>query len=152
MEKGLIGTDVVVQVGILVHNIEQAIKDYAAMLGVDEPGYIVTGPLEETQTEYMGKPCDARAKLAFFYVGGNLTLELIEPDEQPSIWRNDLEKYGEGPHHLGVVINGMKQAIQRLEANGIPVIQKGEYPGGRYAYMDSREKFKTVIELLENDK
>ncbi|MCL1788231.1 MAG: VOC family protein, partial [Defluviitaleaceae bacterium] len=134
MEKNLLGTNVVTQVGILVHDIEKSIKDFAAILGVEEPGWILTGPIEETEGEYRGKPCDARAKLAFFHVGGNLTLELIEPDEKPSTWREDLDKNGEGVHHLAFNINGMKQTIARLEANGIPLIQKGEYPGGRYAY------------------
>jgi len=151
MEKGLLGTNIVTQVGILVHDIEKSIKEFAAILGVEEPGYIVTGPIEETQGEYRGQPCDARAKLAFFNVGGNLTLELIEPDEKPSTWREDLDKNGEGVHHLAFVVNGMKETIARLEANGIPLIQKGEYQGGRYAYMDSNKTFKTLIELLEND-
>ena len=151
MEKNLLGTNVVTQVGILVHDIEKSIKDFAAILGVEEPGWILTGPLEETQGEYRGKPCDARAKLAFFHVGGNLTLELIEPDEKPSTWREDLDKNGEGVHHLAFNINGMKQTIARLEANGIPLIQKGEYQGGRYAYMDASKQLKTLIELLEND-
>ena len=151
MEKNLLGTNVVTQVGILVHDIEKSIKDFAAILGVEEPGWILTGPIEETEGEYRGKPCDARAKLAFFHVGGNLTLELIEPDEKPSTWREDLDKNGEGVHHLAFNINGMKQTIARLEANGIPLIQKGEYPGGRYAYMDSSKQLKTLIELLEND-
>jgi catechol 2,3-dioxygenase-like lactoylglutathione lyase family enzyme len=151
MEKNLLGTNVVTQVGILVHDIEKSIKDFAAILGVEEPGWILTGPIEETEGEFRGKPCDARAKLAFFHVGGNLTLELIEPDEKPSTWREDLDKNGEGVHHLAFNINGMKQTIARLEANGIPLIQKGEYPGGRYAYMDSSKQLKTLIELLEND-
>jgi len=151
MEKGLLGTNIVTQVGILVHDIEKSIKEFAAILGMEEPGYIVTGPIEETQGEYRGQPCDARAKLAFFNVGGNLTIELIEPDEKPSTWREDLDKNGEGVHHLAFNIKGMKETIARLEANGIPLIQKGEYQGGRYAYMDSSKTFKTLIELLEND-
>ncbi|MCL2285496.1 MAG: VOC family protein [Firmicutes bacterium] len=151
MEKNPLGTNIVTQVGILVHDIEKSIKEFAAILGMEEPGCITTGPIEETQGEYRGQPCDARAKLAFFNVGGNLTLELIEPDEKPSTWREDLDKYGEGVHHLAFVVNGMKQVISRLEANGIPLIQKGEYQGGRYAYMDSRKTMKTLIELLEND-
>jgi catechol 2,3-dioxygenase-like lactoylglutathione lyase family enzyme len=151
MEKNLLGTNVVTQVGILVHDIEKSIKEFAAVLGMEEPGYVVTGPIEETMAEYRGQPCDARAKLAFFHVGGNLTLELIEPDEKPSTWREDLDKYGEGVHHLAFNIKGMKQTIARLEANGIPLVQKGEYQGGRYAYLDSRKTLKTLIELLEND-
>ena len=151
MDNNILGTNVVVQVGILVHDIEKTSRDYANILGVEKPNWILTGPLEETQAEFRGKPCEARAKLAFFRVGGNLSLELIEPDHNPSTWREDLDKNGEGVHHLAFIVNGMKQVIERLEKNGIPLIQKGEYTGGRYAYMDSNEKFKTLIELLEND-
>ena len=149
--KGILGTNIVTQVAILVNDIEKSIKEFAAMLGVEEPGYIVTGPIEETQAEYMGKPCEATAKLAFFHVGGNLTIELIEPDQTPSVWRDDLNKRGEGVHHLAFNIKGMKETVARMEAAGFPLLQKGEYTGGRYAYMDTNSTLKTLVELLEND-
>ena len=147
----LIGTNIVVQVGILVHDIEKTSKDYAELLGIPVPNWILTGSLSEARTEFRGEPSEARAKLAFFNVGENLTLELIEPDHHPSTWREDLDKNGEGVHHLAFTIKGMKEAIARLEGADIKLVQKGEYPGGRYAYLDSNEKLKTLIELLEND-
>ena len=45
----------------------------------------------------------------------------------------------------------MKEKIAVLERNGMPLLQKGEYTGGRYAYIDANKTLKTVIELLEND-
>ena len=151
MEKNLIGTNLVAQVGILVHDIEKSSQDFANLLGIDVPGWSWTGELADAQTNYRGNPTEARAKLAFFPVGDNLTLELIEPDNNPSTWREDLDKNGEGIHHLAFYIKGMKQTVKKLEANGISLIQTGEYPGGRYAYMDARGTLKTLIELLEND-
>jgi len=151
MEAGILGTDVVVQVGILVHDIDKTCEDYSKLLGIKNPGWSWTGELKDAETEYRGASSEARAKLAFFPVGGNLTLELIEPDKNPSTWREDLDKNGEGVHHLAFVVKGIKEVIGRLEKNDMPLIQKGEYPGGRYAYIDSNEKFKTLIELLEND-
>ena len=38
-----------------------------------------------------------------------------------------------------------------LEKNGIKLIQRGEYTGGRYAYFDANDSLKMVLELLEND-
>ncbi|MCL1884877.1 MAG: VOC family protein [Defluviitaleaceae bacterium] len=151
MENKLLGTSIVVQVGVLVHDIEETGAAYAAVLGIEKPSWSWTGTREEAETEYYGKPSEARAKLMFFPVGGSMTIELIEPDEHPSTWRDDLNKNGEGVHHLAFVVNGMKETVQRLEANGIPLIQKGEYPGGRYAYVDSNSQLKTLVELLEND-
>jgi len=151
MQNNLLGTDVMIQVAILVHDIEKTGAAYAALLGMEKPSWSWTGTLEEAQTSYRGEPSEARAKLMFFPVGGSMTIELIEPDNHPSTWRDDLNKNGEGIHHLGFVVKGMAETIARFEASGIPLIQKGEYTGGRYAYLDSNAQLKTLIELLEND-
>ncbi|HZJ83380.1 MAG TPA: VOC family protein [Clostridia bacterium] len=151
MDKSILGTRIVTQIGILVNDIEKSTQDYADFLGVENPGYIVTDTIDKTQGEYRGKPCEARAKLAFFHVGDNLDIELIEPDMNPSTWREDLDKNGEGFHHIAFVINGMKEKVMLLEKSGMPLVQKGEYTGGRYAYVDAKEKLKLMIELLEND-
>jgi len=147
----ILGTNVVTQIGILVHDIEKTSAEYAKFLGVENPGWIITGPPEEAQTEYMSKPSRARAKLAFFHVGPNVDIELIEPDMEPSTWRHDLDKNGEGFHHIAFVIKGMKEKVALLTQNGIPLVQKGEYTGGRYAYHDANDALKVVLELLEND-
>lgn len=151
MDKSILGTRIVTQVGILVNDIEKSCQDFADFLGVENPGYSITDTIDKTQAEFRGEPCEARAKLAFFPVGENLTIELIEPDENPSVWREDLDKNGEGFHHIAFVIDGMKEKVMLLERNGMPLIQKGEYTGGRYAYIDTKEKLKVLIELLEND-
>ena len=151
MEKNMLGTNIVTQIGILVNDIEKSSRDYADFLGVDKPGWILTDEYEKTQAEYLGKPSNARAKLAFFKVGATLSIELIEPDATPSTWRDDLNKNGEGVHHIALVVKGMKEKIEICGRNGMPLLQKGEYTGGRYAYIDAKDQLKVLIELLEND-
>lgn len=151
MEKNMLNTKVVTQIGILVNDIDATCKVYADFLGVDNPGWSWTGGLPEAETEYRGASSPARAKLAFFPVGTDVTIELIEPDEHPSTWRDDLNKNGEGVHHIAFNVKGMKETVMKLERNGMPLIQKGEYPGGRYAYIDTSEPLKVLVELLEND-
>lgn len=151
MDKNLLGTQIIAQVGILVNDIEKTSQAYADFFGIDKPAWIMTGTLEEAETEFMGQPSTARSKLAFFDVGPTLQLELIEPDMEPSTWRNDLNQYGEGVHHIAFYIKGMKEKIALLEKNNMPLLQKGEYTGGRYAYMDANADLKVVLELLEND-
>jgi len=151
MTKNILNTKIVVQVGILVNDIEKSSQEFADFLGMEKPQWILTGEEKDAQTKYLGKASAARAKLAFFPVGDALSLELIEPDKAPSTWRADLDKYGEGIHHLAFNISGMKEKISLLEKNGMPLIQKGEYPGGRYAYIDAKSTLKCIVELLEND-
>ena len=151
MGNPVLGTDLVCQIGLLVNNIEKSSKDWAEFLGMDVPEFIITGTREEAETKFMGEDSEARAKLAFFPVWPNVTVELIEPDRNPSTWRNDLDKNGEGFHHIAFVIKGMKEKIEICGKQGFKLLQTGEYTGGRYAYMDANDKLKLVLELLEND-
>jgi hypothetical protein len=152
MGEPILGTNLLCQVGILVHDIEKTKKEWAAFLGVEPPAVQITGDVDEAQTKYLGARSEARSKLAFFHVGPNVDIELIEPDKNPnSTWRHDLDANGEGFHHIAFVIKGMKEKIEICGKAGFNLLQTGEYTGGRYAYIDANEKLKLVLELLEND-
>jgi len=140
----------ITQIGIIVNDIKKTAEDYARFFGLEVPDIIVTDTYDKAQTEYRGETSPARAKLAFFNMGST-TLELIEPDENPSTWREFLDENGEGVHHIAFQIKGMGETIAFLNANDMPLVQKGEYTGGRYAYIDSNKSLKVMLELLEND-
>ena len=153
MGESVLGNQRVTQVALVVNDIVATSKKYAELFGIEPPQIIQTGTYDETQTEFEGKPSEARSKLAFFNVGENLSIELIEPDMTPSVWRNYLNEHGEGLHHIAFEVKqkGMKNVIDDLDKMGIPLSQKGEYQGGRYAYVDAQADLKLFIELLEND-
>ncbi|MCC3374696.1 VOC family protein [Cohnella sp. REN36] len=151
MEKNVLGNNVITQIGLLVRDIEKTSQAYADFFGVDKPQWFWTGAADVARTEYRGAPSEARAKLAFFDMG-SLQLELIEPDDQPSTWRESLDRDGEGFHHIAFVIDGMQEKVAALGRQGMPLQQKGEYTGGRYAYVDTMKELKVLIELLENDR
>lgn len=151
MDENLLGNRVITQIGLLVNDIGKTSEAYARFFGVEKPQWFWTDAPEVAQTEFRGAPSEARAKLAFLDMG-SLQLELIEPDANPSTWRESLDQNGEGFHHIAFVIDGMKEKIEILGRNGYPLLQKGEYTGGRYAYMDTFRDLKVLIELLENDR
>jgi methylmalonyl-CoA/ethylmalonyl-CoA epimerase len=152
MEKNLMGTQVVTQIGILCHDIEKTAKAYAELFGVEMPDIYITDPSGIAKTVYQGEPTNARTKQVFFHVGTNVDIELLEPDMEPSTRRHDLDTYGEGVHHIAFVIDGMKQIVDKFDRNGMKEVQKGEWIGGRYSYIDSKEPLKVTLELLEIDK
>ena len=47
-------------------------------------------------------------------------------------------------------IKGMEQALVYLGDKGIPLIQRGDYTGGRYAYVDGAPSLDVILGLLEN--
>jgi hypothetical protein len=114
------------------------------------PEIIVTDTVEKTQAEYKSQPLMGRAKLAFFQMG-QLTVELIEPIDGPSTWKDHLDAHGDSLHHIAFDIKDMKEKTAYLNSQGVSLIQRGEYEGGRYAYFDGISQLGTIVELLEND-
>jgi methylmalonyl-CoA/ethylmalonyl-CoA epimerase len=151
MNTTSLGSTVITQVGIIVRDIEATSRAWADVFGLPVPPVILTDPLEQAQTDYRGAPTEARAKLAFFQMGA-VSVELIEPIGGPSTWQEFLDAHGEGVHHLAFEVQGMTKAITYLAGKGMPLVQKGEYTGGRYAYNDASDPLKVILELLENDK
>jgi hypothetical protein len=150
MPDNVLGTTTVIQVGIVVRNIEAKSRAWAQLLGLPAPSIIITDPVEQAQTEYKGQRTPARAKLAFFQLG-QVALELIEPLDGPSTWRDQLKAHGESIHHIAFGVQDMKSKLTSLAGQDMPLIQKGEYTGGRYAYVDSGAALGAILELLEND-
>ncbi len=150
MADQALGTTTVTQVGIIVRDIEARARAWADVLGLPVPEIQITGTLEEAETRYKGAPTPARAKLAFFHLG-QVDLELIEPIDEPSTWNDQLQQHGDSLHHIAFNIQGMADKLAYLDGKGVPLVQRGEYTGGRYAYVDSSAQLGTMLELLEND-
>ena len=148
-EQGL-GTITITQVGLIVQDIEAKARAWAEVLGLPVPETMITDSYERAQTEYNGKPSNARAKLAFFHLG-QVDLELIEPVGKPSTWQDQLDEHGDSLHHIAFEIEGMSEKVTYLEAKGLSLVQRGEYPGGRYAYINGNAQLGAILELLEND-
>ena len=59
-------------------------------------------------------------------------------------------KHGEDVHHITFAMKGMDGHIDHLTTKGVPRVQKGDYIGGRYCYLDGAQRLDVVIELLED--
>ena len=149
---GIVGNNLLAQVGFVVKDIEETKKKWAAFLGVDVPETVYCGDYAVTKTVFEGQPApEASALLAFFDVGPGLQLELIQPNEAPSTWRDFLNEHGEGMHHLAFQVRDSKAQVKNAEANGLRLVQRGLYgdASGEYNYLDAPE-LKCIIELLES--
>lgn len=144
-----LGTHTVTQIGLVVRDIDSSRQVYADVFGVPIPPVITTDPLAQAHTEHRGQPSEARAKLAFFKFG-QVSIELIEPIGGPSTWQEFLDAHGEGVHHIAFEIQGMGEKVMYLAGKGVPLIQSGDYTGGRYAYTDGEPRLGVILELLEN--
>ncbi len=151
MSSQNLNAEMICQVGFIVHNIERTARKFCEVFGFPEPPVIVTPGYERAKTTYQGQPSGATAKLAFFNTG-QLQIELIEPDENPSVWRDFLDEHGEGVHHIAFRVKDTGQTTLYLADHNIPVLQQGLYSdgSGMYTYLDSAPVLGVMLELLEN--
>lgn len=136
------------QVGLVVKDLQRSMEYYWDNFGIG-PWDIFTfeHPLIQDMT-IKGRPASYKMKLALTRVG-KVTLELIQPLEGDTTYKEFLEKRGEGIHHLGVFVENMDQEVSRLKEQGIGVIQSGRFPGGGYAYMDTEEQLGAIFEFIQ---
>jgi methylmalonyl-CoA/ethylmalonyl-CoA epimerase len=150
MTTSPLGSNTVTQIGLVVSNIEEVVRAWSVLLGVPAPEIVLTDTVDIAHTEYRQQATSARAKLAFFQLG-QVDLELIEPIGEPSTWHDQLATHGSSLHHIAFHVQGMPERIEALAAYGLPLLQRGDYTGGCYAYLDGSQQYGAIVELLEND-
>lgn len=79
----------------------------------------------------------------------NIYFEIIQPLSGDTIYKEFLEKKGEGLHHIGFFVDNLDLEIKRFEKNGYRMVQVGRFQEGGFAYSDTQEKFGTIFELIE---
>ena len=149
----ILGTNILTQVALVVNDIEKTKARLAEFFDVPIPPTVESGDYEITKTEVLGVPSPGAAcKLAFFSVGTGVQLELIEPNEVSSVWRDFLNERGEGIHHIAFGVKGTDDVIKSCENFGMKLVQKGNYGDGSgcYSYLEGGEGLPFIVELLES--
>ena len=127
------------QVAIVVKDLDTVAKHYWNILGIG-PWYIYQweAPLVYDR-KYRGQTVWAREKIALAQVGG-VQLELVQPVEGPSIYRDWLDEQGEGLHHMNFLVDDVDETVTMLTQQGFPSIQSGRFEPkeekGAYNYID----------------
>ncbi len=96
-------------IGIAVLNLEEAIKYYEKVLGLE------CYAIEEVK--------DQKVKTAFFKVG-DTKIELLESTDPEGPIGKFIEKKGPGIHHLAFAMADVAQALTEAESNGVQLIDK----------------------------
>ena len=145
----------IAQICIIVPDIERATEIYWKRFGIGPWHFYTYGkPLVKRMTRN-GKPAEYKMKVALSYMG-NMRLELIEPLEGDTVYKEFVEKHGYGVHHLGILTENMQDSLQKAAECGIAMTQDGAGFGpdddGHYAYLDTEDLIGTTIELIERPK
>jgi methylmalonyl-CoA epimerase len=96
-------------IGIAVRSIEEAIKLYTEVLGLEVQDI-------ETIDAY-------KVKIAIIPVGDS-RIEFVEPTDPEGNIAKYIEKKGEGLHHLALEVDDIETALSSLKARGIPLVEE----------------------------
>ncbi|MGQ9567252.1 MAG: methylmalonyl-CoA epimerase [Anaerolineae bacterium] len=123
-------------IGIVVKDLEEAVRDYAGMLGV-APGGTHEVPKQGV-------------RVAFFPVGES-RIELVQPTDPESGVSRFLEKRGEGIHHLCLEVEDIRATLADLKAKGVRLIDEEPRQGaeGLVAFVHPASMHGVLLELVQ---
>lgn len=136
------------QVCVVVKDLQASMERYSSQFGIGPWRVYTFEPPSHTQTTVRGRTVFYRMRLALAQVG-SLMWELIEPLEGESIYAELLREKGEGLHHVACFVEDFGQAIAGLKAQGIEILQSGNWNGITYAYMDTQGPLGAILELVK---
>ena len=135
------------QVGIVVRDVDQAVKNYSTLFG--------WGPFQISEVDlkgaiYRGKPTDCRLKMAMAQSGA-VEIELIEVLEGESIHSEFLRDKGEGVQHVRFSVDNLDEILAEWAKAGVEPVWQHRMPefGAAWAYVDTDAFGGVMAELLE---
>ncbi|AEF81495.1 glyoxalase family protein [Leadbettera azotonutricia ZAS-9] len=130
------------QIAIIVKDIEKAAKVWADILHVPVPEIRIDKPSENPDLTYRGKKAFYGLKLAVIMSKERgIMIELHEPLEGESTFKEFQNKHGNGVHHLGFVVGPDRRdaVVGEFEEMGYPIRTLGYYPGGSWTIIDAED-------------
>ena len=126
-------------VGIAVKNLDDAVRSYKEMFGI-EPEFI------EVSEAF-------KVRVAFIPVGGVL-IEFIEATEESSVVTEWIEKHGEGINHIVYRVDNIDERLKELKEQGVKLMHEKAVPGGggsMIAVISPEETNDIITELVERE-
>ena len=139
------------QIAFVVRDLPAAERFFSEKMGV--PRFFRFNDVQVHEAFYRSKPGDFHMHLSLGYAGDS-QLELIQHLSGQSIYKEFLDKRGEGLHHLGFIVPDHDKVIADFTANGFPVIQSGrigDNPGVKFAYFDTEAAIGAIMESIVLD-
>jgi methylmalonyl-CoA/ethylmalonyl-CoA epimerase len=133
-----IGTKAFMQICLVVKDAEKTMKNFMEVFGIDKGTLKQIPAPEVSPTYYRGKQITTKTKYYVFKMG-DLTIELTEADNVPSVWKEMYDATGQGLCYLGVMVEDSAKAVKVLEQMGNPCVHHGGTPASNYNVVDCRE-------------
>ena len=136
------------QVAIVVPELEAAMKTYVENYGIGPWDVYEFNPANVGAMHEGGLPVKRSWRLAIAMVG-EVQWELIEPQDDGSIYARFLAEHGPGVHHVGVAVLDYTKTLAEMDARGHEVLLGGPYNGVTFAYLSTDRDLGVVTEIFD---
>jgi methylmalonyl-CoA/ethylmalonyl-CoA epimerase len=126
-------------IGIAVKSLTEALKVYEGAIGLKVSGF------DEVD--------DQAVRVAMLSIGES-RIELLEPTRPDSPIEKFMAKRGEGIHHIAVRVDNIEEALKRLQASGVRLIDSSPRRGAhntRIAFIHPSSTHGVLMELVQHD-
>jgi len=140
----------ITQVAVVVKDLRKTMEAYHRILGWSPWSVYQHAPPVLHHTEVRGKPVPYTMLGAEVHCDP-IDFEILQPLEGASIYKEHLERRGEGLHHVAVVApsEDVNEALNNFKKNGINVIMSGRLGEDiRFYYMDTDPVLKMTAETV----
>ena len=136
------------QIGIVVHDIDAAMKHWVEVCGIGPWFYVDKLPL--TEFSYRGERHDDIHISIALANSGEVQLELIQQRcDTPSMYRDFVAAGHEGMQHWSSWPKDYDARLTHALANGYEIGQQGDSVRGRFVYLWNEGHPGTVIEMAD---
>lgn len=121
-------------IGFVYRDGEEAVKQFKSLFGIEKFNmfdYVIVKV--------------ARSML------GRLQIDLIEPQDENSIFYKFLEDGNVGLHHIGYLVDDIDEKIKEWDSKGFKQVNKGIILTAKFVYYDTTDILGHIIEFLQID-
>jgi catechol 2,3-dioxygenase-like lactoylglutathione lyase family enzyme len=137
------------QIAIVVNDIEDALEKYHRVLGWGPWNVYEHKPPSLHDTYLHGKPVEYTMIGAEAHVGA-IDVELLQPVDGPSIYKEWLDEHGEGMHHIAVMRHTPEESEETMRHFGdlgADVLMEGRIGESiHFFYLDTGPLLKVIFE------
>jgi len=138
-------------VGVAVHDLDRTVDSYQSMkIGTPQPEALFDS---DALTDFRldGKICDAAVRQRMRTVRvGPTAYEFIQPLEGGGLYRDFLERKGEGINDIAFTVDDLEGETVRLAERGVqPVLSGKPDTGSAFAYFDIRKSGGIMLKLIQ---
>jgi len=142
----------IIQIGVVVHDVDACVAKYRELLNLQDwhINYVDTALGKGGNFRKGDKLIVAKAKIAWIQIG-NVELEVIEPQDEQSVYAQFLRDRGPGIHHVMFTTSDYDKCSATMARNNVGVIGSGELQQTRFQMFDTEKDLGLICEIADGE-